>query len=116
MFFLSLRVFKAFAITISFFAAACIAIWLVRKRRNLLRIPVILLSSPIAIFAALFAGLQVLALGCETYSVPLYSPNRDKLLRVTTDDEGALGGNSQVELLTHHGFHQPTSIAVVGSP
>jgi hypothetical protein len=35
---------------------------------------------------------------------PLYSPGHDKLVRVTTDDEGAVGGHSQVELLTHHGF------------
>ncbi len=104
MFFLSCRIFEVFAITIIVLATACVAIRLVRKRRNLLRIPVILVSSPIALVAALFLGLQVLTPGCETYSVPLYSPKHDKLVRVTTDDEGALGGNSQVELLTYHGI------------
>ena len=79
-------------------------VWLVRKRRNMLRIPVILLSSPAALLACLLIVLQVLTRGCESYSNPLYSPSHTKLVRVSTFDAGALGGNSAVELLTHRGF------------
>ena len=103
-FFLSLRVVEVFAVSIVILATACALIWSVRKSRNLLRIPVVILSSPIALLATLFIGLQVVFIGCESYSVPLYSPSHDKLVRVSTSDGGALGGDSAVELLTHHGF------------
>lgn len=104
MFFMRLRVVEVFAVAMAILGAAWALIWLVRRRRNLLRIPVIILSSPIALLAALFIGLQVLSFGCESYSVPLYSPSHNKLVRVSTDDEGALGGSTAVELLTHYGF------------
>lgn len=104
MFFFHLRVIEVFAVAVATFATACACIWFVRRCRNGLRIPVIVLSSPIALLAALFIGLQVLFSGCQSYSVPLYSPSHRKLIRVSTDDAGALGGSSAVELLTHHGF------------
>lgn len=104
MFFMSLRVVEMFAVAFAILAAACALIWFVRKRRNLLRIPVVVLSSPIALLAALFIGLQVLTLGCDSYSAPLYSPGHSKLVRVSTLDGGALGGSSALELLTHRGF------------
>ena len=104
MFFMRLRVVEMFAVAATILTAACAVIWLVRKRRNLLRIPIVVLSSPIALLAALFIGAQVLTLGCESYSTPLYSPGHNKLIRVSTLDGGALGGSSALELLTHHGF------------
>ena len=104
MFFLGLRVLEGFVLTLTILAIACAAIWFVRRYRTIVRIPITLLSAPIALLAALFIGLQVVFLGCESSSVPLYSPDHTKLVRVITDDAGALGGSSGVELLTHHGF------------
>lgn len=104
MFFFTLRVVAVFAVAIAILGLACAVIWSIRKRRNVLRVPVIILSSPIAVLALLFIGLSVLSLGCQSYSVPLYSPSHNKLVRVSTNDGGPLGGDSEVELLTHHGF------------
>ncbi len=104
MFFMRLRVVEMFAVAAAILTATGAVIWFVRKRRNLLRIPIVVLSSPIALLAVLFIGLQVLTRGCESYSDPLYSPNHSKLIRVSTFDGGALGGSSALELLSHHGF------------
>lgn len=104
MFFQSLRVVQMYAIAFAVLATPCALIWFVRKRRNLFRISVVVLSSPIALLAALFIGLQVLTSGCESYSAPIYSPDHTKLIRVSTLDGGALGGSSALELLAHHGF------------
>ncbi len=104
MFFMRLRVVEMFAVAAAILAAACAIIWFVRRRRNLLRIPIVVLSSPIALLADLFIGAQVLTRGCESYSAPLYSPSHRKLIRVSTLDGGALGGSSALELLAHHGF------------
>ncbi len=103
-FFFSLRVVEGFSVGIAVLGAALFLIWFVRKCRNSFRISVIILSSPIAALAALFIGLQVLFLGCESHSVPLYSPSHNELVRVSTIDGGALGGSSALELLTHHGL------------
>ena len=84
--------------------ASCFGWWLVRNKRRSIRLLVIILSSPVAILAGLFLALQFLALGCRSYSSPVYSPDHSQAVRVRTDDEGATGGSSQVELFWNHGF------------
>jgi hypothetical protein len=93
-----------FAILFGVLILACISIWLVRRRRRLVRIVVAVIGSPIAVLAALLLGLQALPLGCLSYSAPIYTPDHTKAARVRTDDEGATGGNSQVEIFWNHGF------------
>ena len=78
--------------------------WVVRNRHKAIRVAVIILSSPVAVLAGLFLALQLLALGCLSYSSPVYSPDRSQAVRIRTDDEGATGGNSHVELFWNHGF------------
>ncbi len=95
---------KRFAILIVILIASCASWWLVRNRRKSICIAVMILSSPVAVLAALFLALQFLALGCLSYSSPVYSPDHSQAARVRTDDEGATGGNSHVELFWNHGF------------
>lgn len=106
MFFMHFEIIEELALALLILGTACGIIWLVRKRRNVLRIPVVLLSSPIAVLATLFIAAQALSYGCESnsYSVPLYSPNHKSLVRLASDNAGALGGSTAVELLTHYGF------------
>jgi hypothetical protein len=104
MFFIEWWVVRRFAILLALLAVSCVAIWLVRKQRRSLRIATAVLGSPIAVLATLFLGLQALAVGCLSYSEPVYSPDHRQAARVRTDDEGAIGGNSHVELFSKHGF------------
>jgi hypothetical protein len=95
---------KRFAILIVLLVASCTGWWLVRNRRKSTRVAVIVLSSPVTVLAGLFWALQLMALGCLSYSSPVYSPDRSQAARVRTDDEGATGGNSHVDLFWNHGF------------
>ena len=104
MLFIEWWIVRRFIILIMAIALCSGFIWAVRKKRKWIRIPVTLLGSPIVILAALALGLQVLALGCLTYSAPVYSPNHEEAARVRTDDEGATGGNSHVDVFRHHGL------------
>jgi hypothetical protein len=85
--------------------AACLAIWVVRGRTKWLRWTTVIFGYPVIVFAVLFFALQVLASGCQSYSSPVYSPDRSQAVRIRTDDEGAMGGNSTVELFSEHGLH-----------
>jgi hypothetical protein len=93
-----------FAILIAVIIATCASWWLIRNRRKSIRVAVIILSSPVAVLAALFLALQYSALGCLSYSSPLYSPDKRQAVRVRTSDGGATGGESSVELFWNHGF------------
>jgi hypothetical protein len=95
---------ERFAVLIALLLASCAGWWLVRNRRKSIRVAIIILSSPVAILSGLFLSLQVLAVGCLSYSPPVYSPDRSQAVRVRTDDEGATGGNSHVELFWNHGL------------
>jgi hypothetical protein len=95
---------KRFAVLIALLIASCAAWWVVRNRHKSIRVAVTILSSPVAVLAGLFLALQLLALGCLSYSSPVYSPDRTQEVRVRTDDEGATGANSHVELFWNHGF------------
>jgi len=95
---------KRFTVLIALLIVSCAGWWLVRNRRKSIRVAVIILSSPVAVLAGLFLALQLMALGCLSYSSPVYSPDRSQAVRVRTDDEGATGGNSHVELFWNHGL------------
>lgn len=62
------------------------------------------LSWPLAVFALLFLVLNGLAIGCQTYTAPLYSPDHKMAIRVRSADEGWLGEWSHVELFADHGI------------
>jgi len=79
-------------------------VWSVRGKRKRIKVPVMLVGSPVVILAALALALQVLAAGCLSYSAPVYSPSHSEAARVRTDDEGGLGGNSHVDVFRHHGL------------
>ena len=95
---------KRFTVLIALLLVSCAGMWFVRKKRNPLRLVTMILGSPVAVLAGLFLGLQFLALGCLSYSSALYSPDHTHAVRVRTDDEGATGGNSHVEMFWNHGF------------
>jgi hypothetical protein len=85
------------------------SIWLFRKVRSTtprLRIP-------IRIFSALVAGVSLVVLllligagfmSKSTYSELLYSPDRRFALRVESESSGALGGDTDIVLTSHHGL------------
>lgn len=104
MFFIEWWLVTRFAVLVALLFACFTGWWLVRNRRKSVRIATILLSSPVAILTGLFLALQCLALGCLSYSAPVYSPDHSQAVRVRTDDEGATGGNSQVELFWNRGL------------
>ena len=95
---------QRFTLLIALLVASCTGWWLVRNKRKSIRVAVVIMSSPIAVLAGLFLALQFLALGCLSYSSPVYSPDHSQAVRVRTDDEGATGGNSHVDLFWNHGF------------
>jgi hypothetical protein len=84
-------------------------VWVMKivRRSNLwVRIPIIIATIPIGLIAALFILLMALAQvsGCNSHGVPVYSPNGKSAARVETDDEGATGGGTGVQLYSVHGF------------
>jgi hypothetical protein len=87
---------KPFAVLIALSIASCAAWWVVRNRHKSIRVAVMILSSPVAVLAGLFLALQLLALGCLSYSSPVYSPDRSQAVRVRTDDEGATENGGRV--------------------
>jgi hypothetical protein len=87
-------------------AGAAALFWSVRRKRWPVRIPVRLLSVPIGLAAALFLVLMWVGSGCVSYSTPIYSPDGEKAARIQTDDEGATGGNSSVEVFEAHGWDE----------
>jgi hypothetical protein len=88
-------------------AATVLVFWLARKR---LLVPQALhgllrsLTWPLAVFALLFVATNLLAMGCQTYTAPLYSPDHKMAVRVRSADEGWLGEWSHVELFRDHGL------------
>ncbi|HEY2858118.1 MAG TPA: hypothetical protein VGJ21_06860 [Terracidiphilus sp.] len=50
----------------------------------------------------MFLLLMWVGSGCVSFSPPIYSPDHQKAARVETDDEGATGGNTTVELFESH--------------
>lgn len=83
---------------------AVFAFWAVEKRRLALQLPIRILSIPVAASGSLFALLTWGVSGCLSYSTPIYSPNHRNVARIRTDDEGATGGNTSVEIISFHGL------------
>jgi hypothetical protein len=75
---------KRFTVLIALLIVSCAGWWFVRNGRKSIRVAVIILSSPVAVLAGLFLALQFMALGCLSYSSPVYSPDRSQAVRVRT--------------------------------
>jgi hypothetical protein len=86
-------------------ALPVIVIWLVRKNRWPVRIPVSVVSA-FVLFCGLFLLTIVLALPMpHAYSVPVYSPSRSMAARIDNYNAGPLGGAyNSIEVFTSHGF------------
>lgn len=94
-----------------YFGLMAFGIWLfrtVRTKRAIIRISVRTLS---VVLIAL-NSLAVCIIGCgallTTISAPIYSPDRGHALRVEDHDEGAVGGETNVDLYSKFGMHQDT--------
>lgn len=88
-------------------AVLAVAVFVVRRRwtgRPALQALPRSLSWPVAIFAALFVALNLLAAGCQTSTRPVYSPDGKLAARIRAADEGWLGEWSEVELFAAHGL------------
>lgn len=104
MFFIEWWLVERFAMLAALLIASGVGIWLVRRKRKWIRVAAITLASPVGLLSGLFLALQFMAIGCLSYSSPVYSPDRSRAARIRTDDEGATGGNSSVEVFWNHGF------------
>jgi len=90
-------------------ATTLLVFWLARRRVQLSEARHGLLHSlswPVAVLAILFVALNLVAIGCQTYTAPVYSPDHKMAIRVRSADEGWLGEWSHVELFRSHGFEQ----------
>jgi len=62
------------------------------------------LAAPIGVLALLFVLLNIGAAGCQSYSIPIYSPDHQSAVRVRVANIGGPGGSTDVELFTARGF------------
>lgn len=85
-------------------ATASLIIWSVRKKRWFVRFPIQLLLG-LVLFALLFLVTLVSTLPGNTYSEPVYSPNRKMAARIIEYNASGFGGaDDTVKLFTAHGF------------
>jgi hypothetical protein len=108
MFFVEWWIVRRFVFSILLFFGSLLCATLVRRKRRLLRLPVQILSVPVALLGLLFVILNYAATGCRSYSNPIYSPDHKSAVRIMVADVGALGGSTDVELFTLHGFNTYT--------
>lgn len=81
----------------------------VRGKRVFIRVPVRVAS--VVIVAVSFAVLAFLGWGVivtRKISAPMYSPGRSHSIRVEDHDEGAVGGETNVDLYSSFGLHKDT--------
>jgi len=106
MFFIEWWLVRRIVTEVLMFAGAVALFVSVRNKRWPLRIPVRVFSLPLMLIGLLLLCLQWMAMGCISYSHPVYSPNHRMAARVRDGDGGATGGESTVELFDSHGLHQ----------
>ena len=97
-----------FSFLLLLIAASAWSIYVTRNKRDIIQVPTVLLSTPVAGLAGLLLLFMVLGnlSGCDTYVAPAYSPDHRFAARVENHDEGATGGSSVVELYMAHGFRR----------
>jgi hypothetical protein len=85
-------------------AIASLGIWSVRKKRWFVRLPIQSLSG-LPRFALFFLIMVTSTLPGNTYSEPVYSPNRKMAARIVEYDASGLGGaDDTVKIFAGHGF------------
>ena len=94
-------------------SGAIAVIWAVRKKKLLIKIPVIVSSVPFGLLGTLALLLMALGQiwGCETHEDPIYSPDGKSAARVETWDAGATGGGTDVLVYADHGFRVNTVLS-----
>lgn len=106
MFFIEWWLVQRFLFAALAIALALFLFWKAEKRSRPTKWVARLLCTPVVILGILFLILEWSALGCLSYSAPVFSPDRRMAARIRTDDEGALGGSSSVELFSMHGLER----------
>lgn len=105
MLFIDWRFLQMWAVGVSLLFASVWIMRAVRKKRALLRVTSRLLSACVASLSVLLLLLITLvAIGCETHGIPVYSLDGRYAARCEDFDGGALGGNTGVRLFADHGF------------
>jgi hypothetical protein len=106
MLFINWFLFRMVVVFVAAIVGCAAAIWATRRRKLLIRIPVLVVSVPIGVIGALLISLVVLGqlMGCDTHSRPLYSPDGKSAVRIETFDGGGTGGDTSVVFYTMHGF------------
>jgi hypothetical protein len=106
MFFIEWRFLGIIATALLVIAGAVFAFVSVRHKRRLARWMVRIASVLVGTVALLLLLLLEVASSLESNSKLVYSPTGRVAARVTTNDEGALGGSTFVQVFSTHGFHQ----------
>jgi hypothetical protein len=77
-----------------------------RSSRYMIKVPTQFLSA----LTVVASGLLLCMFGCAsafnvtTHSIPIYSPDHSRALRITDVDSGALGGYTFITLYSYHGL------------
>jgi hypothetical protein len=66
------------------------------------------LSVPVGVLGVLFLFANIAALGVQSFSQPVYSPSGKSAARIRVAGVGNIGGGTEVELFTAHGFASVT--------
>ena len=94
---------RAFGVLVGLLLAAIWAFRAASSMRKIIRVSVRLLSGFIIVLASTVT-LILAGCGTVTRSAPIYSPDHQKAIRITDLDWGAVGGDTSVELYSHHGL------------
>ena len=95
---------KRLCVLILIVATASLSIWFLRKKNWFIRLPIQLLLG-LLLFALFVLSAIIWALPGNTYSEPVYSPNRKMAVRIIEYNASGLGrADDTVELFTAHGF------------
>ena len=74
------------------------------RARNLIAVPVTVLTVPIALCGVLLTLITLTGTGCESFEQPVWSPDRTKAVRTAYFSGGALGGSWNAAVFRAHGF------------
>ena len=97
------------AIGLALVAASICGFAYARKLRNKpMQIAIRIVCFPLGAVASLAVLLFMAGWGCISHSPPIYSPSGIMAARIEDADEGAIGGETSVELFSAHGFRKQT--------
>lgn len=99
-----------YAIILGMLVAGTWAFRCVRSKRKSIRVAVRVVSIAVIGLSSLLTVILLMleSFGSTTWSPPIYSPDHKRAIRIADYDEGALGGDTAVELYSNRGLLSET--------